>query len=191
MIKITKEVKKKIRTVDMDKYANTDTGETLASEHKPENGKTMTQIVTKDNTGKYEISSSEYAVIDSNVLRYLMSVLNSNDLGRLMMMTPLTKTDLNVVYNNTIPHTPESLKEYLGISSRSKFYDFIKRLMDAEVLYILYGKRNGIKRKMFLLNPFVSRRRKNVDVLVIEIFQDFLKIADKTGLQENTNFNNE
>lgn len=156
------------RMIDLSSYVNSDTGELLSSEL----GNTKT-MVTKEKNGMMSIHSENYAVIDSDALMVMANMLNNSDLANVIKMAIVTKTEWNVLYNHTSPHSKESLKEYLQIKSEAMYIQLIKRLMQAGILYRIEGKIHGSMRKCYLLNPFISRKRKIFSVELAEIFSEF------------------
>lgn len=154
--------------IDLGKYVNTDTGELLSSELQP--GDTVTK--TKE-TGMKVIVSANYSVIDSDAVVYLSGVLNNADMGNLLKLGVLTKTPLNIVFNENIPHTNESLQRYLRIASEAMFLKLIKRLMTAGILYQIKGRIYGEVRVCYMLNPYLSRKRKHFEDKVFQVFEKF------------------
>lgn len=168
MTQITK-VMKTSATVDLSKYVNHETGEFL-TESIPDNVK----LKCKEETGTFVITSDDYAVIEIPALLSLMQILNNSDIGNIIKMSITTKTPLNIVFNNNnIPHTNDSLQDYLQIASKSMFLKLIKRLIKAGVLYQIKGRIYGEVRVCYMLNPFLSRKRKQFEQKVLDVFNDF------------------
>lgn len=160
------------RQIDLSKYHNAETGEVLDSELKA-----GTTITVKEKTNLVTITSENYAVIDSEALLVMMKLVNNSDLANVMKMSIVTKTPLNIVYNNNVPHSNESLQKYLEVSSKSMYIKLIQRLMKAGILYQIKGLIYGEVRVCYLLNPFISRKRKNIDQELTSIFSEF-KLID-------------
>jgi len=168
--KITKNTK-----IDLSKYHNEETGELLNSELGPN-----TSITVKKETGMVTIVSDNYAVIDAEAMQVMKQLLNNSDLANVLCMAVLTKTPLNVVYNNNTPHTNESLQQYLQINSKSMYIKLIQRLMKAGILYQIKGLIYGEVRVCYLLNPFISRKRKTFEEKITSIFSEFKLEQDKS-----------
>ena len=168
MNKVTKI--KKNTVLELDQYVNKDTGEILSSEVKGD-----THVTVSSDTGLRTITSDDYAVIDSDALLTLMSMVNNSDLANIIKMAIVTKTPLNIVFNNHVPHTNESLQKYLELNSKSMFIKLIRRLIKIGVLYQIKGKIYGEVRVCYMLNPFLTRKRKQFESKVFEVFDQFKK----------------
>jgi len=166
MTKVTPITKNTV--VDLSEYHNNKTGEALDSELKP-----GTKVTIKEKTGMVNISSNDYAVIDTQAIQILAKMLNNSDLANVIKMAVCSKTPLNLIYNNTIPHTNETLQKYLEVSSESKYIELIKRLMKAGILYQIKGLIYGEIRVIYMINPFLSSKRKTFDERLIGIFTEF------------------
>lgn len=164
---------KKINTktvLDISEYHNSNTGELLTSEI----GKKSLITVQKD-SGLVSITSEDYAVISTDAILKIGSVLNSSDMGKVLQMMVCTKTPFNLLYNNTVPHTNDTLQKYLSVNSQSMFFKLISRLIKAGILYQIKGCIHGEVRKIYMLNPFLARKRKTFDEQIIDIFDRFNK----------------
>ena len=166
MTKVTKVMK--TSEVDLSKYVNHDTGEFL-TESIPDNVK----LKCKEETGTFVITSEDYAVIETTALLSLFKILNNSDIANIIRMSVTTKTPLNIVFNNNTPHTHDTLQKYLEISSKPMFLNLIKRLIKAGVLYQIKGRIYGEVRVCYMLNPFLSRKRKQFEQKVLDVFNDF------------------
>lgn len=154
--------------VDITKYVNSETGELLIDEIGSMDGE-VSMSITSD-TGVVMVSSRSYAVIDEDAVQYLMNVLNNSDFANVIKMAVLTKTPLNIIYNNNIPHTNETLKSYLSLKSTSMYNRMISRLIEEGILYQIKGKVYGRVRIIYMLNPYVTRKRKMFDSKVFNVF---------------------
>jgi len=163
-----KKVKRTTSDVDISKYVNFETGEVMSSEIGG-----SASIVVKEDTGMSIVNSSDFAIIDTDAVRYLFEVLNDIDFGRLLKMSLTTKTPFNILFNHNTPHSNKSLQKYLAMSSESGFFRFVKRLMKLGILYQIKGKVYGEVRVVYMLNPYLSRKRKVFDNKVFEIFTEF------------------
>ena len=157
------------KVVDFSKYANIETGQEMQEELFTGN----VTVSVNEATGLSTISSSDYAVIDSDALLALMQVLNNSDLANVIKMAVVTKTPLNVVFNGNIPHTNETLQKYLELKSESKYIGLIRRLIKIGVLYQIKGLIYGEVRVCYMLNPFLTRKRKQFESKVFEVFEQF------------------
>ncbi len=162
-------VKKVNRAVDLDldSYVDDETGEVRLLAEIPRGVK-----VTQE-SGMVVVDSDNYAVLETDAMLALMKVLNNSDLCNVLKMSVATKTALNIVFNNNIPHTNDTLQKYLEIGSQSKFISLIKRLISAGVLYQIKGKIYGEVRVCYMLNPFLSRKRRLFEAKVFDVFEKF------------------
>lgn len=165
-----KRVKENV-VLDVSIYHNQDTGELLSSEL----GKGNTVTVTKKTTGVM-IDYDDYATISTEAMMQLMQVLNNSDLANTLKMSLCAQTPLSLLYNeNNQLHSNESLQKYLEISSRSSYFALINKLIKAGVLYQIKGVIYGEVRKIYMINPFLSKKRKVFDEQVIQVFKSFDK----------------
>ena len=155
--------------VDLTKYANIETGQQMHDEL-VQSGVTVT---TNSKTGLSIISSDDYAVIDSDALLVLIHILNNSDLANVLKMAVVTKTPLNIVFNGNIPHTNDTLQKYLEVKSEAMYTLLIRRLINAGVLYQIKGRIYGEVRVCYMLNPFLTRKRKQFESKVFEVFEQF------------------
>lgn len=167
---ITKPKETKKTTFDVTKYVNKDTGELLSSELSDSK---MTVTITEK--GDYVIlASDDYIVLDSKAVSYLANTLSRTEFSSVMSMTTDLKTPLNLVFNGPTPHTNETLQRYLGYSSKAMFLKLIGKLMKVGVLYQIKGNIQGEVRVIYMMNPFLARKRKTVDNKVVDVFKSFL-----------------
>lgn len=168
IIRKPKEIKK--ATFDIGKYVNTETGELLSSEL---NNSTMKITVTEK--GDYVIlASDDYIVLDAKAVAYLSSTLSRTEFSNVMSMTVDLKTPLNLIFNGPTAHTNETLQRYLGYSSKAMFLKLMGKLMKVGVLYQIKGNIQGEVRVIYMMNPFLARKRKTVDNKVVDVFKSFL-----------------
>lgn len=153
------------KKLDTSKYVNMDTGEELTGE--------LLNTTIKEDTGYVLLSSNDYAIIDSKAVQFLQERLNRSEFGSCMLMTRDLKTPMNIVFNNNIAHSNETLQSMLNISSRSTFTSLIRKLMKLGVLYQIKGLISGKVRVIYIMNPFLARKRKSLDEDVVSIFKDF------------------
>jgi hypothetical protein len=165
MAKVTP-IKKNVE-LSLDDYIDEETGEVKILAEIPENTKVL------KNSDYSIITSTDYAVLETAALMELTKILNNSDLANVIKMSVITKTPLNIIFNSNIPHTNETLQKYLEISSESMFMKLIKRLVTAGVLYQIKGRIYGEVRVCYMLNPFLSRKRKVFENKVFDIFEKF------------------
>lgn len=170
MAKQVKRISEK-KLIDLSLYHNEDTGEILSSEV----GKGTT-ITVSQKTEKVTIDYEDYATISTKAMLTLMEVLNNSDLANTLKMSLCAKGPLSLLYNeNNQLHSNETLQKYLDISSRSSYFSLVNKLISVGVLYQVKGLIHGEVRKIYMINPFLSKKRKVFDEKVIEVFQSFDK----------------
>ena len=164
---------KKITTnieLDIANYFNTETGESLFSEI-IENGYSVS---VKKESDLFTLNRPKnFSFINIDTLIKLYDVLSNAELGYLFKLIPLTKTEWNIIYNNTIPHSNYTLQNYLELKSNSTFHALIKKLISVGVLYQVKGNIRGAVRLTYILNPNVSNRRRTFHNSLISYFKDF------------------
>lgn len=137
-------------------------------------GESTRVVVAKKGDMYLTIESNNYSVIDTEAIYALSEILNDTDFGRVLKLSVTTTTPFNILTNtNNHFHTNNTLQHYLAISSRGKFFDFIKRLMRVGIIYQMKGLIHGEVRVIYMLNPLLSRKRKSFDPKIKEIFNDF------------------
>lgn len=169
--KITKPKIKKSVDFEVDKYVNTETGELLTSVLSKDK---ITVTITEK--GDYMMmSSDDYIVLDSATVRYLAQELSRTEMNSVVMMATDLKTPLNLIYNGPQPHSNDSLQAFLGYSSKAMFFKLLNKLMKAGVLYQIKGRISNELRVIYMLNPYLARKRKTIDNKVFEVFYPFIK----------------
>ena len=157
--------------LDVSVYHNKETGELLSSEI----GKGTSITVSKKTNGVI-IDYDNYATISTEAIMELMNVLNNSDLASTLKMSLCAQTPLSLLYNNNNQlHSNESLQKYLEISSKSSYFTLINKLIKVGVLYQIKGLIYGEVRKVYMINPFLCKKRKVFDEQVIKVFKSFDK----------------
>lgn len=156
------------KNLDLSKYANVDTGEFLIDEVDGKNS-----ITIDEKTDMSVVSYSDYSVISTEAITILTQLLNNSDLANVIKMSIVVKTPMSVLFNHNIPHTNETLQKYLEIKSESMYMGLIKRLMNVGVLYQMKGLIFGEVRRIYIINPYICRKRRVFENKVLDIFQQF------------------
>lgn len=168
--RIIKPKEKKKVAIDLTKYVNEATGELLTSELQRDK---MVVTVTKE--GDYVvITSDDYVVLDCKTVNYLSDILSRTEMNNILMMATDLKTPLNIVYNGPQPHSNDSLQVFLGYSSKSTFIKLLQKLIKAGVIYQIKGNIRGEVRVIYMMNPFLARKRKTIDKEVFDVFKPFI-----------------
>lgn len=170
--KIVKVRERKKVALDLTKYVNEETGELLTSELNRDK-----MVVTITEEGNYVvITSDDYVVLDCKTVNYLSEILSRTEMNNILMMATDLKTPLNIVYNGPQPHSNESLQTFLGYSSKSTFIKLLQKLMKHGVIYQIKGRISGEVRVIYMMNPFLARKRKTIDKEVFDVFDPFIAI---------------
>jgi len=165
----TKNVKRSIE-IDFSEYYNAGTGENLIEKI---SGQGIT-LSLKENTDLVTIKQPEnFSFINLDTLVKLYEVLSNVELGYLFKLIPLTKTEYNIIFNHTIPHSNYTLQDYLKIKSNKTFHELIKKLVKEGILYQMKGNISGAIRVIYIMNPFLSNRRRTFNKDVTNIFKNF------------------
>ena len=166
-------LKKKV-VLDLNQYHNSETGELLSSEKS-----TGATITVMENTDMSKVKYEEFALVSKEAFDYLREVLNMSDIGNVVALAMCAKTELSLLYNtNNVLHSNKTLQEYLAFSSETTYYSFIKRLIKASVLYQVKGNIQGSVRTVYILNPFLMKKRDTFKNQILELFDKTL-IAKK------------
>lgn len=159
-----------ISNVNPDDYVNTDTGETMRSETKPEE-----RIQKKVPNRTFQINSDNYVTFDDNAVKYLLKVLNRIDVSRVFQMGNMTRGDCSVIsHPNYKPHTSESLANVLELSM-NKFYAMVRRLVKDGILSYTVCAPTGFVQKIYMLNPYIARKKKTISCELMYVFCDVTK----------------
>lgn len=158
------------KKVDGTQYINKDTGELLSSEVP---GVSSVGVIDQD---LVIMHSDEYVVLDSKAVQYIQNNFSPVDLGRILKMADMTYGEFNILYNDTVPHTSQSLMEELDYT-RNKFANFMKRLHMKSVIYYLEGYKDGRKFKHIMLNPYLARKRKTMHKECVGVFQNIKELT--------------
>lgn len=162
---------KKTINLDLSKYANVETGELMLDELDKD-----TSIKVLKDTHLVVIDSKNYFVVDIEVLTNLLAekILKAADLGYIMMLSQTLRSDYNAIYQQTIPHTLESMSELLDLS-----YDRTARLVKSycrkNVMYRLVTATETV----YCINPYLTRRRKTLSRELVALFNKFGKQPKK------------
>lgn len=158
---------KKQSSIHPSDYVNTETGELLSSEV---NNKV--NITIKEDTGLFTISSDEYVTFDSKAMAYICSQLNKSDIARVFKMSDMVKGNCSILYqDNNFPHTTETLSSQLSITEH-EFYAVVRRLVKSNILAYTICAPSGFTQKIYMLNPYIARKRKNLNCELKEFFRD-------------------
>lgn len=170
---------KRNKKVDLSPYVNKDTSKYLLDEL--DKSKDIS-ITVQEDTNMSIVSYSDYSVISTEAIIMLSRILNNSDLANVIKMSITIKTPLSILYNDDIPHTNYTLQKYLEIKSESMFIGLIKRLMKAGVLYQIKGLIHGEVRVIYIINPYICRKRRVFENQILDIFEQFK--ADLNRLNE-------
>jgi hypothetical protein len=153
-----------------DQYVNTETGELLSSEVND-----SVTITLKEKTNQFIINSNEYIVFDSNAIMFLTEHLNSTERGKILAMANMVKGDCCIItQKNNHPHTPETLSVTLDMNL-NKFYEFIRKMVKKNILSYCTCAPSGFLQKIYMLNPYIARKRKNINCELNSFFRDITK----------------
>ena len=155
------------RNLPLDDYVNKDTGETILSEHKDK-----ISITTRVGTNQFTISSDNYIVFDSNAIMYISQYLTKADVARVMTIANMVIGECSVIcQGNNHPHTSETFSVALDMC-QDEFYKMVKRLIKNNVLAYCVCAPSGYVQKIYMLNPYIARRRKFLNCELQTFFRD-------------------
>lgn len=164
--------KKTISKLHPSEYANVDTGELLSSETKE-----GISISMKEKTNQFIINSDEYVVFDSNAIQYLIKYASKGDVTRVFTMSDMVKGDCSIIcQGNNHPHTPETLCGILNLTI-NEWYVIVRRLVKLNILAYTICAPSGYVQKIYMLNPYIARKRKTINCELNIFFRDVTKDA--------------
>jgi len=165
-----KSIKRTIN-LDLSKYANVETGELMLDELDKD-----TSIKVLKDTNLVVLDSKNYFVVDIEVLTNLLAekVLKPADLGYIMMLSQTLRSEYNAIYQQTIPHTLESMAELLGLSY-NRTTRLVKSYCSKNVMYRLMTATETV----YCINPYLTRRRKTLSKELVALFNKFGKQAKR------------
>lgn len=134
-------------------------------------------ILGESNT--IEISYNNYIMIDTATLKTLVdeNLLTRVEKGYIVEFATMLRTQYNAIFNNNVPHTIDSLSEYFEMNY-NRMSSTLKTLTKKGIL----AKLDTGDRKMYILNPYLARKRKYIDSETALIFKKFThKKVSKTG----------
>jgi hypothetical protein len=127
------------------------------------------------NTGKVEVTSDKYVILDSEALAYIKERLSRSDMGRLIEMCDMVSGDLNLITDKTlnIPHTNITLRMCLDYS-KGNYIMFMKKLYELNVIFYFkaFDQFTGKSVTWIMLNPTLARKKKVFDEKVNKVFND-------------------
>lgn len=155
---------------DLSNYVNIETGETLVSE-----SKAGTEITVKEKPEYFTINSNEYIIFDSAAINYLNNILPKADVSRIYLMSNMLKGDCSVIcQSNNHPHNSETLPIVLDLS-QDKFYKLVRKLVNKNILTYCVCAPSGYVQKIYMLNPYIARKRKTINCELNYFFKDITK----------------
>ena len=132
-------------------------------------------ITMKENTNQFIINSNNYTTFTAEAMEYLTSELSNVDLARVFKMSNMLRTDCSVIcQGNNHPHTPESLSVVLDMSS-DEFYRMVSRMRSKNILAYCVCSPSGYVQKIYMLNPYVARKRTRMNCELNMFFRDVTK----------------
>lgn len=120
---------------------------------------------------KKEIHYDRYSMLNLDVMDYLCASgrINHNEKGYLLDLCRMVNGHYNaLVISASKPHTLETLSEALGLSYPRTTL-LVKKLIEMEVM----GKLKVGKKNHLLLNPYLTRNKREISFDTIGIFPDF------------------
>lgn len=166
--------KKKITSkLPVEMYANTETGETLASEL----GKTIS-ISVKQDTDQFIINYDNFVTFQDSAMYYIANVLTKSEVSLVFTMSRMLKTDCCILsQENNHPHNSETLQCELNLEL-SKFYALVRKLVKKGILAYCVCAPSGYVQKIYMLNPHIAKKRVTVNCALDVFFKDIPKLQD-------------
>lgn len=155
--------------IDLTNYVNVETGQLLSDEMSK-----GTIVQTLKETNQFIINDNEFVVFSSEAIAYLNRVLSNVEVRRIFTISDMLKTDCCIVsQRNNHPHTPETLSLTLGMDM-NKFYEFVRKMVKKNVLAYAVCAPSGYVQKIYMLNPYIARKRKTINCELKHLFRDVM-----------------
>lgn len=151
--------------LDLSKFANMETGEMLESEGLLGPGARIVQP-----TDLIRISYKDYMIINDRFFKHLS--LSNSDVIRLTSLGGCLRTEWNVCFNGPSPHTRSTLAKEFDISAR-EVSRFISRMRVLGLIRYDWVKSLGYNRRVYMVNPFAMRSRKQFSRELLIFFKDW------------------
>lgn len=153
-----------------DDYVNIHTGELLSSEVNEK-----VTITIKEGTNQFIINSDNYVTFTKEAIDYLNRELSNHDIGKITTIANMLKTDCSIIcMNNNHPHSPETLSVTLDMNL-NKFYEFVRKMVRKNILSYCVCAPSGYVQKIYMLNPYIARKRTSFNCELSLIFRDITK----------------
>lgn len=152
-----------------DDYVNKETGELLSSE------RPGVSVLLRQDTGQFVMNTKEYVTFSSEAMEYLAKELSTTDIGKIHIISNMVKGDCSIIsQNNNLPHTPNTLCYVLDMDI-SRFYEFIRKLVRKNILAYAVCAPSGYLERIYMLNPYIARKRKTFNKGMMMLFRDITK----------------
>jgi len=153
-----------------DNYVNVDTGELLSSEVKE-----GIDVTLKQGTNQFILNSNNYITFTKEALEYLYRELSNVDVGKITIISNMLRTDCSIIcQDNNHPHTPETISIKLDMHI-DKWYEFVRKMVKKNILCYCVCAPSGYVQKIYMLNPFIARKRTTFNCELNTFFRDVTK----------------
>lgn len=123
----------------------------------------------------FALRTKNYVSITPEAITYLTEVCKKADIAKVMSMSANLRESFCIVFNsNNRPHNFKSLAKYLKMSE-DELYKLIGRLVRKNILAYTVCSPSGHLEKIFMLNPYVVRKRTEISNVLKVIFRDVTK----------------
>jgi hypothetical protein len=87
----------------------------------------------------------------------------------------MLRTDCSIVcQDNNHPHTPETISIKLDMHI-DKWYEFVRKMVKKNILCYCVCAPSGYVQKIYMLNPFIARKRTTFNCELNTFFRDVTK----------------
>jgi hypothetical protein len=160
--------KRKVKKrVDAGKYANIETAETYDSELNP--GESVYMEVE---TNEVVLTFANFVSSDALFEEEICWRLSPADYRRYKLMSCWLHTNFNIVLSgNNRPHTLQTLSKAIRLSKDETTRLVTRLAKEGLVLYGVFPE-SGYDKKIYIMNPFVTRKRKSFHEHLLTLFTD-------------------
>jgi hypothetical protein len=152
--------------IPMDEYKHISTGKTMLDESDGNTAKMQKP------TDHFRIDTDNYVVFSSDAVEYLLRTLNRTDVSRVFQIGNMVIGDCSVICSaNYKPHSSDTLSAALQMD-KNKFYEMVRRMVKKNILSYCVCAPTGHVQKIYMLNPYIARKKKALNCELLTIFRD-------------------
>jgi hypothetical protein len=147
-------------------------------------------VILKKKKDTFVMNYDNYVSFTPQAIEYLIVNCKKADIAKVLSISSTLKTEFCISYlDNNIPHNANSLCSFLDMT-QDEFYRLVKRLVTKGVLAYTVCAPTGHVQKIFMLNPYIAKKRNEISNELKVMFRDITKdvpTSINTELGESSN----